>query len=193
MDAKRGDIGSTMTGYFEAWLGKTAPFVCDALTVSPYLGVDSLAETMAEAIERGKGLFVLAATSNEEAKTLQRAKIGELTIAADVYDRIERINSVNLSPGARIGSLGAVIGATLNLSATGLTRLQSEANLHTPILAPGFGAQGASLDELSDLFGASAARVIATVSRSVLVSGSAALQSAIVLAKQQLLNGAKRA
>jgi orotidine-5'-phosphate decarboxylase len=148
---------------------------------------------MAEAIERGKGLFVLAATSNEEAKTLQRAQIGELTIAADVYDRLERINSVNLSPGARIGSLGAVIGATLNLSATGLARLQSEANLHTPILAPGFGAQGASLEELADLFGASADRVIATVSRSVLVSGSAALQSAIVQAKQQLLKGAKRA
>jgi len=193
MDAKRGDIGSTMTGYFDAWLGKTAPFVCDALTVSPYLGVDSLAETMAEAMERGKGLFVLAATSNEEAKTLQRAQIGDQTVAADVYDRIERINSVNLSPGARIGSLGVVVGATLNLSATGLARLQSEANLHTPILAPGFGAQGASLDELADLFGAAADRVIANVSRSVLASGSTALQSAIVQAKQQLLKGTKRA
>jgi orotidine-5'-phosphate decarboxylase len=193
MDAKRGDIGSTMAGYFDAWLGKSAPFVCDALTVSPYLGVDSLAETMSEAIERGKGLFLLAATSNDEAKILQRAQIGGMTVAADVYDRLEKINSVNLSPGARIGSLGAVVGATLNLSASGLARLQSESDLHTPILAPGFGAQGARLDEMADLFGASSNRVIATVSRSVLATGASGLKSAILQAKQQLLNGVGRA
>lgn len=193
MDAKRGDIGSTMAGYFEAWLGKSAPFVCDALTVSPYLGVDSLAETMSEAIERGKGLFLLAATSNDEAKILQRAQIGDMTVAADVYDRLEKINSVNLSPGARIGSLGAVVGATLNLSASGLARLQSESDLHTPILAPGFGAQGARLDEMADLFGVSSNRVIATVSRSVLATGASGLKSAILQAKQQLLKGVGRA
>jgi orotidine-5'-phosphate decarboxylase len=193
MDAKRGDIGSTMAGYFEAWLGKSAPFVCDALTVSPYLGVDSLAETMSEAIERGKGLFLLAATSNDEAKVLQRAQIGDMTVAADVYDRLEKINSVNLSPGARIGSLGAVVGATLNLSASGLARLQSESDLHTPILAPGFGAQGARLDEMADLFGVSSNRVIATVSRSVLATGASGLKSAILQAKQQLLKGVGRA
>jgi orotidine-5'-phosphate decarboxylase len=193
MDAKRGDIGSTMAGYFEAWLGKSAPFVCDALTVSPYLGVDSLAGTMSEAIERGKGLFLLAATSNDEAKILQRAQIGDMTVAADVYDRLEKINSVNLSPGARIGSLGAVVGATLNLSASGLARLQSESDLHTPILAPGFGAQGARLDEMADLFGVSSNRVIATVSRSVLATGASGLKSAILQAKQQLLKGVGRA
>ncbi|MEN9342780.1 MAG: hypothetical protein RIR24_367 [Actinomycetota bacterium] len=189
MDAKRGDIGSTMSGYFEAWLSKSAPFLCDALTVSPYLGVESLTETMSAAIERGKGLFLLAATSNDEAKTLQRAKISDQTVASDVFGHIERINKVNLAPGANIGSLGVVVGATVNLSATGLTRLQTDESLLTPILAPGFGAQGAHLEELSDLFQTSSRRVIASVSRSVLASGRIGLPASIGQAKEQLLKG----
>ena len=72
-DAKRGDIGSTMQGYADAWLSKDAPFICDALTVSPYLGVGAMENAVSTAIDRNKGLFVLAATSNSEAATIQRA------------------------------------------------------------------------------------------------------------------------
>jgi len=189
MDAKRGDIGSTMTGYFEAWLGKEAPFICDALTVSPFLGVGSLAEVMSECLERGKGLFVLAATSNVEGKTVQRARVGDNTLSQDILRQLEDINSVSTSAGSLIGSFGAVVGATQNLSASGLSVIQTEAELTTPILAPGFGAQGAALADARDLFQAGASRVIASVSRSVLTAGATGLQAAIDAAKLELLNG----
>ena len=189
MDAKRGDIGSTMTGYFEAWLGKEAPFICDALTVSPFLGVGSLAEVMSECLERGKGLFVLAATSNVEGKTVQRARVGDNTLSQDILRQLEDINSVSTSAGSVIGSFGAVVGATQNLSASGLSVIQTEAELTTPILAPGFGAQGAALADARDLFQAGASRVIASVSRSVLTSGAIGLSAAIDAAKLELLNG----
>lgn len=189
MDAKRGDIGSTMDGYFDAWLGKTAPFICDALTVSPYLGLDSLKEVMSESLERGKGLFVLAATSNPEGRQVQRAKTGELSVAADIYSSLEAANKVNVEANSRIGSFGAVVGATLNLSAFGLGSIQSDASQLTPILAPGFGAQGAKLADTRDLFGASAHRVLASVSRSVLSVGPAQIVNAIDSAKAELAAG----
>ena len=189
MDAKRGDIGSTMTGYFEAWLGKEAPFICDALTVSPFLGVGSLAEVMSECLERGKGLFVLAATSNVEGKTVQRARVGDNTLSQDILRQLEDINSVSTSAGSLIGSFGAVVGATQNLSASGLSVIQTETELTTPILAPGFGAQGAALADARDLFQAGVSRVIASVSRSVLTSGAIGLTAAIDAAKLELSNG----
>lgn len=189
MDAKRGDIGSTMDGYFDAWLSKTAPFVCDAVTLSPYLGFDSLTNVLSEALENKKGLFVLAATSNPEGKEIQRAKFGNRTIAAEIWASLEKANQVNARANAQIGSFGAVVGATLNLNAYGLGDLQTETGQLTPILAPGFGAQGAALDEIGDLFGASANRVLASVSRSVLSAGAAGIASAIDLAKTQLASG----
>jgi orotidine-5'-phosphate decarboxylase len=189
MDAKRGDIGSTMTGYFDAWLGKEAPFICDALTVSPFLGIGSLAEVMSESLERGKGLFVLAATSNVEGKTIQRARVGEISLSQDILRQLEDINSVSTSAGSVIGSFGAVVGATQNLSASGLSVIQTEAELTTPILAPGFGAQGAALADARDLFQAGASRVIASVSRSVLTAGATGLPAAIDSAKLELSNG----
>ena len=185
MDAKRGDIGSTMDGYFDAWLGDSAPFICDALTVSPYLGIESLVETMDNALSRAKGLFVLAATSNPEAKALQQAKTTEGTIASNVYNRVSEINRVTSHKPNGLGSIGVVIGATLNFASVGLNELTTNASA-TPILAPGFGAQGAELTDLQTLFGASAPQVIASVSRSVLQAGPTALPKAIDGAKAQL-------
>ncbi len=188
MDAKRGDIGSTMEGYFDAWLGQTAPFVCDAITVSPYLGFDSLKPIMSAAVERGKGLFVLAATSNPEAKKLQQAKVADQTVAASIYSELQRINEVTSEGGADLGSIGAVVGATLNFGSVGLHSLTAEAAL-TPILAPGFGAQGAELADAAAIFGAAKSQVIASVSRSVLSAGAAGLSSAIERANAELAAG----
>lgn len=190
MDAKRGDIGTTMAAYYEAWLGKSAPFVCDALTVSPYLGFDSLAETMSSSAERGKGLFVLAATSNPEGASLQKAQIGQTTLAADIWSRLNKVNTVTASNVAGLGSFGAVVGATLNLTSVGLGSIQNERQqIATPILAPGFGAQGAELSDIKRLFGASANTVLASVSRSVLSAGPRALSTAIAGAKAELAAG----
>ena len=187
MDAKRGDIGSTMDGYFDAWLGKAAPFLCDALTVSPYLGFESLNTVMANAIERGKGLFVLAATSNPEGKALQTATVApDKTIATDIWHRLAKVNAVTSSAHGQLGSFGAVVGATLDLRSFGLDLTSPDGALATPILAPGFGAQGAELADAKRLFGANSAALIASVSRSVLRGGVLGLPAAIEASVREL-------
>lgn len=191
MDIKRGDIGSTMDGYFEAWLGQSAPFICDAVTVSPYLGFDSLKPFMAAATERGKGVFVLAATSNPEAAVLQQAMVTEeSSVAASVWSGLESVNNITALPGQSIGNFGAVLGATLNLNRFGLGQVTTTAQpVATPILAPGFGAQGARLADAGRLFGVAAHQTIASVSRSVLQAGALGLDTAIDQAKQELAEG----
>lgn len=190
MDAKRGDIGTTMNAYFDAWLGQNAPFNCDALTVSPYLGFGSLKETLSGALERGKGIFVLAATSNPEGASLQRASVGDQTIAQQIWNSLQEINSVTSDGKAAFGSFGAVLGATLNLQSFGLGDvLAGQADSATPILAPGFGSQGADLSASKQLFGAASSQVIHSVSRSVLLAGPSGLAKAIESAKTELLIG----
>jgi orotidine-5'-phosphate decarboxylase len=190
MDAKRGDIGTTMDAYFDAWLGQNAPFASDALTVSPYLGFGSLKDTLSGALERGKGVFVLAATSNPEGASVQRATLGDKTLAKSIWDSLGEVNSVTATGNARFGSLGAVLGATLNLQSFGLGEvLDGQAYSATPILAPGFGAQGAELSASKQLFGAAATQVIHSVSRSVLQAGAAGLAKSIDAAKSELAIG----
>jgi orotidine-5'-phosphate decarboxylase len=190
MDAKRGDIGTTMDAYFDAWLGQNAPFVSDALTVSPYLGFGSLKDTLSGALERGKGVFVLAATSNPEGASVQRAALGEKTLAKSIWDSLSEINAVTAAGKAKLGSFGAVLGATLSLQSFGLGAvLDGQSNSATPILAPGFGAQGAELSASKQLFGAGAAQVIHSVSRSVLQAGATVLAKSIEAAKAELAIG----
>lgn len=190
MDAKRGDIGTTMDAYFDAWLGKNAPFISDALTVSPYLGFGSLKDTLSGALERGKGVFVLAATSNPEGASVQRAMVGQNSLAKTMWDSLGEINAVTSSGNARFGSFGAVLGATLNLKSFGLGEvLDGQSHSATPILAPGFGAQGAELIASRQLFEEAASQVIHSVSRSVLQAGEAGLAKSIDTAKAELLIG----
>lgn len=190
MDAKRGDIGSTMEAYYDAWLGQNAPFISDALTVSPYLGFGSLSETLSGALERGKGVFVLAATSNPEGASVQRALSGEQTIARQIWDSLCDVNSVTASGNALLGSFGAVLGATLNLQGFGLSEVLNGQDIAaTPILAPGFGAQGAELSASRQLFGLGSRQVIHSVSRSVLQAGPQSIPNAIDAANAELAIG----
>jgi len=183
LDAKRGDIGTTMQAYFDAWLGKAAPFVCDALTVSPFLGFDSMLDIYSQAAERGKGIIVLCATSNPEGASLQQAIMANgLTVSANIWQSLRKINEVTQTPGEQLGSFGAVIGATLRLKQFGLQEIETnplKAVTNNFILAPGFGAQGARLNMLDRLFGEASPSVIASVSRSVLSAGASAIDEAI--------------
>jgi orotidine-5'-phosphate decarboxylase len=176
-DAKRGDIGSTMSGYATAWLSREAAFACDALTVSPYLGSDSLAETANVALENNRGLFVLAATSNPEAQTLQSAMRDGRTVARSVLDFAQQYS------GAGLGSIGVVVGATVNDVDLGL---DFSGSLKIPILVPGFGAQGASLMEARSLLSGYANTAICNVSRLVAGASLDGLSSRISKAKADL-------
>ena len=178
-DAKRGDIGSTMEAYAQGWLGQSAPFTCNALTVNPYLGVGSLSPAVALASERGKALFVLAATSNPEAIKLQ-SSINQLTVAAQVAEEVALLNKTTATSNTRFGNLGLVIGATVDLKAMGLSEINfNQDSLRTSVLAPGFGYQGARLEDARSIFGNLSDDVIYTVSRSALRDGLKAVRSSV--------------
>ncbi|GAA2525144.1 orotidine-5'-phosphate decarboxylase [Microbacterium mitrae] len=185
-DAKRGDIGTTMAGYAQAWLAPGSPLEADALTVSPYLGPTSLRETMTFAHQHGKGLFVLSATSNPEAGELQRAVVsagtGQESVAAAVISSVSAFNA-DTADGHGWGSMGFVIGATVDQASLGLP---AQLTPRAPILAPGFGAQGPALAELGELFGANAPSVIASESRGILRAGPVGLEDAIRSRKNEL-------
>ena len=173
-DAKRGDIGSTMAAYAVAWLGDS-PLAADAVTASPYLGFGSLLPLVETAAAHDRGVFVLAATSNPEGATVQRATFNDRTVAQQIVDQAAVINRTTgqaSNPGEP-GSVGVVVGATVfqppDVSALG-----------GPVLVPGVGAQGGRPEALGALFGAVPGQLLPAVSRDVLRAGPgvAALRAA---------------
>ena len=161
-DAKRGDIGSTMAGYAEAWLTPGSPLEADAVTLSPYLGFESLRPALDIAQKFGKGVFVLAATSNPEAATVQGCCTEHgVTVSQQIVDACAQENSA-YQPA--VGSVGVVVGATL-VTPPDLRKL------HGPVLLPGVGAQGATAKDVKritkDLVGLS----FPSVSRGILSVG----------------------
>ena len=159
LDVKRGDIGSTMVAYTAAYLGGETRLDADAVTVSPYLGFDSLTPALEAA---GKGVFVLARTSNPEAVHVQNALLDNgKTVAQSIVDHAADCNA-----GARpLGDVGVVVGAT---NAPGELRLDE---LNGPVLAPGFGAQGATIADLRKLFGRTLHGALPASSRDILRHG----------------------
>jgi orotidine-5'-phosphate decarboxylase len=176
-DAKRGDIGSTMDGYANAWLSPDSGLSSDALTVAPYLGVASL-EGMVEIAEANeRGLFVLGVTSNPEAVAIQSARLTDSaeSVSAHVIRAVRELARADTSPDA-VSSVGVVVGARTDIGAYGL----SDADLQgMPILAPGFGAQGASVRDARSRFGKASSTLIVAQSRSILESGRDGVADAV--------------
>ncbi|RSM92668.1 orotidine-5'-phosphate decarboxylase, partial [Nonomuraea sp. WAC 01424] len=162
LDVKRGDIGSTMAAYTAAFLPAGADLEADAITVSPYLGFGSLAPALDVARTQGKGLFVLARTSNPEAQGLQNALLPNgKTVAQDIVDTAAAYNA-GVGP---LGDIGVVVGATITPGELDLSKLNG------PVLAPGFGAPGATPADLRALFGPGLPGVLPASSRDVLRHG----------------------
>ncbi|WP_289470292.1 orotidine-5'-phosphate decarboxylase [Curtobacterium subtropicum] len=170
-DVKRGDIGSTGDDYALAWLDRDGPFRADAMTVSPYLGYGSLAGTVEVARRNHAGVFVLAATSNPEARVLQTAVLAEgpragRSVAAGI---VLQVADDNRTGGEQpLGDVGLVLGATLDLDDFGI---DAESIGNAPVLAPGFGAQGARIEDLRARYGARAEQVLVNESRGLLTDG----------------------
>lgn len=157
LDVKRGDIGSTSQAYADAYLDPASPLASDAITVSPFLGFGSLDPFIDTARRHDAGVFVLALTSNKEGPEVQHAYAAEGgTVAGRMLDHLRRLNA----DAAPLGSFGAVVGATIGSTDEDLA-------FNGPILAPGFGAQGGTLDDIRRLFGAAAA-VLPSSSRDIL-------------------------
>ncbi|MEM1086414.1 MAG: orotidine-5'-phosphate decarboxylase [Pseudomonadota bacterium] len=142
MDAKRGDIGSTAEGYASAYLKATSPFACDALTVNPYMGLDTLEPHVRAAEDSGKGVIVLARTSNPGSADYQARDLDGAPLYARVVESlapmVERLKGQN-----GWSSLMLVTGATGPDEAKHLRSLSPNALF----LVPGYGAQGAGASD----------------------------------------------
>ena len=176
-DAKRGDVGSSVEAYASAWLSPGAPLEADAMTISAYQGLGSIEHARSLAIASGKGLFVLSATSNPESFELQSALIaaGQCaghSVAGSIISGVGRWNASS----RELGSIGVVIGATIALDDYDVATAELES---TPILAPGFGHQGALFSDIPRLFGSAARNVVVSASRSVLGAGPVNIAAAI--------------
>jgi orotidine-5'-phosphate decarboxylase len=163
LDVKRGDIGSTVQAYADAYLDPRSPLAADAVTASPFLGVGSLDPLVSTALAHDAGVFLLALTSNPEGAQVQHAVTATgRTVAAEVLAAVAARNA----DGS--GSVGAVVGATVSLphDVTPATL-----DVHGPLLVPGIGAQGGTLDDVRRVFGTACGRVLPSVSREILGAG----------------------
>jgi orotidine-5'-phosphate decarboxylase len=160
-DAKRGDIGSTMAAYAAAWAGDS-PLAADAVTASPYLGFGSLRPLLEAAAATDRGVFVLAATSNPEGATVQRAAFDGRTVSQLIVDQAAVVNR-SVTP-SEPGYVGVVLGATV-------FEAPDVSELGGPVLVPGVGVQGGRPEALGGLGGAAPGQLLPAVAREVLRAG----------------------
>lgn len=167
VDAKRGDVGSTMQAYADAFAAEGSPLAGDAVTASPYLGFESLRPLLDAAAASGRGVFVLALTSNPEGGSVQHAVgVDGMPVAAAVA-RAAAAENAGVSGG--LGSVGLVVGATVGPD---VARLGIDlAAVRGPLLAPGLGAQGAAPEDLRAVFGDASGNVLPAASRGLLAVG----------------------
>jgi orotidine-5'-phosphate decarboxylase len=161
LDVKRGDIGSTVQAYADAYVDPTSSLAADAVTASPYLGVGSLDPLIDTALANDAGVFVLALTSNPEGPQVQHATTADgRTVAGAVLDAVASRNA----EVAGLGSVGAVVGATIGVSRENL-------DVNGPLLVPGIGAQGGTVSDVRRIFGAAVRNVLPASSRQLLAAG----------------------
>lgn len=160
LDVKRGDIGSTMAGYARAYLRDEASLRADAITLAPYLGVESLRPAIDLAHQTGRGLYLLARTSNPEGAGVQLADAGGRSVAQLVVDEAAAENE-------RSGqyAIGLVVGGTHADPGCDVSRFNGS------VLVPGIGAQGGTIQGLRDIFGDATDRLLPSASRQVMQGG----------------------
>ncbi|WP_443683099.1 orotidine-5'-phosphate decarboxylase [Occultella gossypii] len=187
VDAKRGDIGSTMDGYADAFLGKDSTLAGDAVTLSPYLGFETLRPAIDAALATGRGVFVLALTSNPEGAQVQHALADGVPVAALIARQAAAANAAEIEAGAPLGSVGLVVGATVGSAARDLG--VDLGAVRGPLLAPGVGAQGGGAAQIRDVFADALRAVLPSSSRDVLRAGP---DAGDLLAAAQAINAELR-
>ena len=163
VDGKRNDIGSTATAYADAYLGGESPWGGDSLTVSPYLGVDSIEPFVEVCDQRGAGIFVLVKTSNPGGGFLQDRVTDQETVYLSVANLVEDLNRSRLGQGG-YGPVGAVVGATYPEQLAALRQAMPSAW----ILIPGFGAQGGGAEDVKVGFDSNRLGAVVNSSRHII-------------------------
>jgi orotidine-5'-phosphate decarboxylase len=197
IDGKRSDIGSTAQAYARAYLSRGASaWNGDALTVSPYLGDDSLTPFVDVAKACGSGIFVLVKTSNPGGRMLQDLECDGQMIYTRVAAHVEQLAATTVA-ACGYGCVGAVVGATYPRQ---LAELRA-AMPHTWFLVPGYGSQGGTAADVAPAFDAHGLGAIVNNSRGILFAherpeyarhGPARWQEAVEAATQDMI-GALRA
>jgi orotidine-5'-phosphate decarboxylase len=192
VDAKRNDIGSTAEAYADGFLGSTSPWQADALTVSPYLGDDSLSPFVDVARARGAGIFVLVKTSNPGGGQFQDLVADGRPLYRHVADHVERLAQSTVG-ACGYGSVGAVVGATYPEQ---LIELR-EAMPHAWLLVPGYGSQGGTAGDVVGALDAAGLGGLINNSRGIIFAhrrkeyaqkfGEARWQDAVAAATQQMI------
>ncbi|RLC41655.1 MAG: orotidine-5'-phosphate decarboxylase [Candidatus Coatesbacteria bacterium] len=169
VDGKRGDIGSSMKGYLNAYFSSdgSAPFEADAITINPYMGYDVVSIFNEALIEWGKGLFVLVRTSNPEASSIQNVKLSN---GSELFEHmaglVEEWGRDYRGEIFGYSSMGAVVGLTAGEDAFKVRQHLGNSYL----LMPGFGPQGGELSIIRDLCSKSGLGVLLVSSRAILFS-----------------------
>jgi orotidine-5'-phosphate decarboxylase len=170
LDGKRNDIGTTAAAYADAYLGpgESSPWGADALTVSPYLGDDSLTPFLSTAKQRGGGIFVLVKTSNPgggrfQDLVLQDAAGVSTTLYRRVGELVEEYSQQSKGSGG-YGIAGAVVGATYPEQLAELRQAMPA----TWLLIPGYGAQGGSAKDCAAAFDANGLGAVVNNSRGII-------------------------
>lgn len=177
LDVKRGDIGSTMAAYATAYLDPGSPLAADAITVSPYLGFGALAPALDLAHAHGRGVYVLARTSNPESASVQAAQTGGRTLAQSIVDQAQAANT-----DAGTSLVGLVVGGTHDDLGVDLSGFSGS------VLVPGLGAQGARPADLARRFAGVERLLLPSTSRAVMSSGPHpdAVKSAAIATREEL-------
>lgn len=167
-DAKRGDIGSTAEAYARAYLAgedpDAAPYGADALTVSPYLGRDTLEPFVRLSAERGAGIYVLVRTSNPGAASFQNLTGNNgRTVYRAVAEVVEQL-SLETCGGYAYGAVGAVVGATYPQELNELRTVMP----HVPLLIPGYGSQGGRGADIPGAFAPDGRGAVVNSSRGII-------------------------
>src|SRR5262245_19731486 len=166
LDVKRGDIGSTSRAYAAAYLEPRdgSPPLADAVTASPYLGLDSVEPFLAACRRYGAGVFFLVRTSNAGATDVQDLAMSDGSPVCHHVAHLVREWAEPPVGESGMSSVGAVVGATHPRAVSEARRLLP----HSPMLLPGVGAQGATPADVARAFTAGPASALVTASRSVI-------------------------
>jgi orotidine-5'-phosphate decarboxylase len=194
LDAKRNDIGSTATAYAQGMLGSggQSPWGADAITVSPYLGDDSLLPFVEVATERRAGLFVLVKTSNPGGGMFQDLVADGQPVYRHVARYVERL-AEQTAGACGYGAVGAVVGATYPQQ---LAELRAEMP-HAWFLVPGFGSQGGKAADVAAAFDPQGGGAVINNSRGIIFAharspyaerfGAARWQEAVDAATREMI------
>ncbi|QDU88243.1 Orotidine 5'-phosphate decarboxylase [Pirellulimonas nuda] len=163
VDGKRNDIGSTAEAYARGWLGRGSAWGGDALTVSPYLGDDSLDPFVEVATDRGAGLFVLVKTSNPGGALWQDRVADGQTLYQSIGAHVQSLAVASLDE-CGYGAVGAVVGATYPRQLAELRELMP----HVWFLIPGYGSQGGTAADVAAGFAADGLGAVVNSSRGVI-------------------------